>query len=450
MGKSRGAGFGFLFEMGCGKSLTAIAVMGALFQQGKIKRVLVAAPGSVVPVWQSELDKFADFGFTFAALLGTKPQRLRKLSDLDDDGSGLLVAGINYESTFRDGIFEALLTWKPDLVICDESQRIKNPKAQQTKAMVAIGKKASYRLALSGTPVQQDVRDVFSQWQFLDDSIFGENVYAFEGRYCRKGGFGGKQIIGTKNEDEMTERMHSIAYRVTKNEALDLPSETYEYRTVELSAQERKFYDEMRKNAVVELSEDKQVSATTVLTKLLRLQQITGGFLRADDDERVTQIGTSKLDALDDIIEDYVLSEGRKLVIFARFLSEIDAIEELLKRKNIQYRVITGAVKLEDRGEIVDDFQTNPKTMVFLAQTQTAGLGITLHAASVAVFYSLGYNYADYQQALARIHRKGQHHPCTYVHLIADRTVDSKIMEALDKKGDIAKKICDEWQSYFT
>lgn len=444
-----GKGFAFLMEMGCGKSLTAIAVMGALLQQGKIERVLVAAPGSVVSVWQSELEKFADFGFSFAALLGTKPQRLRKLRSLEEDGSGLLIAGINYESTFRDGIFEALLAFGADLVICDESQRIKNPKAQQTRAMVTIGKRAAYRLALTGTPVQQDAKDVFSQWQFLDDTIFGDNVYAFEGRYCRKGGFGGKQIVGTKNEDEMIERMHSIAYRVTKNEALDLPPETYEYRTVELSPQERRIYDEMRKCAVIELSEEKQVSAATVLTKLLRLQQIAGGFLKADDDAHVTQIGTSKLDALEDIIEDYVLSEGRKLVVFARFLAEVEAIEALLHRRSIQHRVITGAVPLAQRGKIVDDFQTDPDTMIFVAQTQTAGLGITLHAASVAVFYSLSYNYADYQQALARIHRKGQHHPCTYVHLIADRTVDSKIMSALEKKGDMAKSIVDNWQTYF-
>lgn len=456
--KDKGKGFGLLYEMGCGKSLTAIAIMGALFQKGMIHRVLIAAPGTVVPVWLDELRKFAAFEYQCSALLGDKKKRLRALAELTDSregiaGSGkdaLKIAAINYESTFRDGIYEALLDFAPDLVICDESQRIKNPKAQQSQALHDIADRAKYRLALSGTPIQQDAQDVYSQYRFLDKTVFGDNFYAFRARYCRLGGYGGKQVVGSKNEDELSARMYSIAHRVTKSEALDLPPETFMVRTVELSPKERKHYDEMRLQSVTELSNEQQVQATTVLTKLLRLQQIAGGFLRADDEERVTQIGSSKLDALADVIDDYVISEGRKLVIFSRFLPEIEAISKLLSEKNIRYGKITGAVGLEDRGRIVEAFQTDPEMLCFVAQTQTAGLGITLHAASAAVFYSVGYNLADYQQALARIHRKGQQHPCTYILLQAENTVDQKIMESLEKKNDIAKRICDNWQTYFT
>lgn len=448
---AQGKGFGLLYEMGCGKSLTAIAIMGALFQKGMIRRVLIAAPGSVVSVWAGELEKFAAFGYCFAPLLGTKRQRLKKLEEIGSSGGNALqIIGINYESTFRDGIFEELIGFSPDLVICDESQRIKNPKAQQSQAMQDIGKLGKYRLILTGTPMQQGVEDVFSQYKFLDPTVFGDNYYAYRARYCRLGGFGGKQIVGTKNEDELSKRMYSVAYRVTKAEALDLPPETFVTRTVVLSPKERKHYDEMRLSSFTELSVEKQVQATTVLTKLLRLQQIAGGFLRADDDETVTQIGTSKLDALEDIVDDYVLAEQKKLVIFARFLPEIDAICNMLSQKNVRFGRIIGEVPLEERGRVVDDFQNNPKTMVFVAQLQTAGLGITLHAASTAVFYSVGYNLADYQQALARIHRKGQRHPCTYILLQAERSVDQKIMAALEKKSDIAKRICDDWQQYFT
>lgn len=445
-----GKGFGLLFEMGCGKSLTAIAIMGALFEQGLIRRVLVACPGSIVAVWESELAKFAAFSYRFAALLGTKQQRIRTLYALGEDGSGALqVAAINYESTFRDGMFDALWKYGADLIICDESQRIKNPKAQQTLAMQKLAEKAKYRLALTGTPIQQDAQDVFAQYKFLDNSVFGDNFYAFRARYCKLGGFGGKQVVGIKNEDELSRKMYSVAYRVTKAECLDLPPETFVTREIELSPAERKHYDELRVASVTELSQEAKVEATTVLTKLLRLQQAAGGFLRADDSERVTQIGSSKLDALSDIVEDYVIGEGRKLVIFARFLPEVAAIGELLRSKGIRYGRITGDVPLQERGEIVEDFQTNSETMCFVAQLQTAGLGITLHAASTAVFYSVGYNLADYQQALARIHRKGQTQPCTYILLQAARTVDQKIMEALDKKSDIARRIVDDWQQYF-
>ena len=496
-----GKGFGLFFEMGCGKSLTALAIMGALWEKGLIRRVLVIAPGSVVSVWEDELEKFADFPYTFSALLGTKAQRLKKLAALEDggriatapfgeprndggsvggaDGSGapsghalrngrtrgcaptgdvggtdgigaeLLVAGINYESVWRDEIFEALLRFGPELVICDESQRIKNHKAQQTVAAVELAKRAKYRLALSGTPITQDVQDLFSQYDFLDSTVFGENFYSYRSRYCLMGGFGSKKVIGTKNEDELSNRMYSIAYRVTKTEALDLPPETFLYRKVELSPKERKLYDEMRRNAYIELSAEQEVSATTVLTKLLRLQQIAGGFIKADGEERVQQIGTSKMDALEDILEDYVLGEGRQLVIFARFIPEIDGICELLHKKGISYHRITGDVALEDRGQRVAEFQSGQR-QCFVAQIQTAGLGITLHAASAAVFYSVGYNLADYQQALARIHRKGQTQPCTYIILQGANTVDQKVMEALEKKSDVAKRICDDWQMFFS
>lgn len=471
-----GKGFGLFFEMGCGKSLTALAIMGALYEQGLIRRVLVIAPGSVVSVWEDELKKFADFPYTFSALLGTKAQRLKKLAALEDlgvpgdhalrdgrtrgcaptgsvggadVGTELLVAGINYESVWRDEIFEALLAFGPELVICDESQRIKNHKAQQTVAAVELAKRAKYRLALSGTPITQDVQDLFSQYDFLDSAVFGENFYSYRNRYCMMGGFGGKQVIGAKSEDELSNRMYSIAYRVTKAEALDLPPETFLYRKVELSPKERKLYDEMRRNAYIELSAEQEVSATTVLTKLLRLQQIAGGFIKADGEERVQQIGTSKMDALEDILEDYVLGEGRQLVIFARFIPEIDGICELLHKKGISYHRITGDVPLEERGQRVAEFQSGQK-QCFVAQIQTAGLGITLHSASAAVFYSVGYNLADYQQALARIHRKGQTQPCTYIILQGDNTVDQKVMDALEKKSDVAKRICDDWQMFFS
>lgn len=450
-----GKGFGLFFEMGCGKSLTALAIMGAAYEAGQVQRVLIAAPGSVVSVWEQELEKFAAFQYRFASLFGTKAQRLKKLDKLTEQAwdwidPPLLIAAINYESTFRDGMFESLLAWKPDMVICDESQRIKNHKAQQSIAMHMLADRAKYCLALSGTPITQDAQDLWSQYRFLDPTVFGDNFYAYRSRYCRLGGFGGKQVVGTQHEDELSQRMYSIAYRVTKAESLDLPPETYIYRSVELSPKERKHYDEMRRNAYTELSAESEVSATTALTKLLRLQQISGGFLKGDDDDRIIQIGTSKLDALQDILEDYVIGEGRKLVIFARFLPEIDGICKRLDKLGIGYRSITGDVPLEERGARKDAFQEDPDVRCFVAQIQTAGLGITLHAASAAVFYSVGYNLADYQQALARIHRKGQTQPCTYIILQGANTVDQKVMEALEKKSDVAKRICDDWQMFFS
>ena len=358
----------------------------------------------------------------------------------------LQVAVINYEAAWR--LLPELLDFNPDLIIADESQRIKSNSAKQSKAMHKLGDRARYKLILSGTPVQNNAVDLYSQYRFMDSSIFGTNFYSFRGRYCLMGGFQAHQIVGYQHEDELIRKAHSAAFRITKAEALDLPEQTFENRYVNLTPKERKVYDQLRRDGFTELENEETITATTVLTKLLRLQQFTGGFL-PDEAGRPQVVNTAKLDALADILQDYVVDGGGKLVIFARFTAEIEAIGKLMDKLKISYAAIHGGVPIAERGGIVKDFQENPKTMVFLAQLQCAGLGITLTAASVAVYYSLNFNYADYSQSLARIHRIGQRSNCHYINLLVEDSVDDKTLEALAEKDGIAKKLVDNWRDYF-
>lgn len=449
--KTPGGGFGELFEMGCGKTLTTIAVAGALYNLGKIDRVLVVAPTSVCSVWPHDLNQFATFPWEARVLLGDKKKRLKALNELENwPFKALRIAVINYESTHREGIFEALAAYKPDLIVCDESQRIKNPSAAQSKALHKLGDAAPFRMILSGTPVQNNAVDLYSQYRFLDPAVYGANFYAFKNRYCIMGGYGQHQIVGYRNMDELIEKEHSVAYRVTKEECLDLPQQTFINRYVQFTDAEQAIYEQLRKSSFLELETGENVTATTILTMYLRLMQLTGGFLTADESTRPKQVNTAKLDALADIVDDYVVDAGKKLVIFARFRAEIAAIENLLRLRKIQYGSIYGDVPMEERGKIVEDFQTNPDTKVFVAQIQTAGLGITLHAASTAVFYSYDYNYANYAQALARIHRIGQRLPVTYIHLVVDGSIDEKILAALENKEDMAKTVVDSWREVLT
>ena len=449
--KTPGGGFGELFEMGCGKTLTTIAVAGALYNLGKIDRVLVVAPTSVCSVWPHDLNQFATFPWEARVLLGDKKKRLKALNELENwPFKALRIAVINYESTHREGIFEALAAYKPDLIVCDESQRIKNPSAAQSKALHKLGDAAPFRMILSGTPVQNNAVDLYSQYRFLDPAVYGANFYAFKNRYCIMGGYGQHQIVGYRNMDELVEKEHSVAYRVTKEECLDLPQQTFINRYVQFTDAEQAIYEQLRKSSFLELETGENVTATTILTMYLRLMQLTGGFLTADESTRPKQVNTAKLDALADIVDDYVVDAGKKLVIFARFRAEIAAIENLLRLRKIQYGSIYGDVPMEERGKIVEDFQTNPDTKAFVAQIQTAGLGITLHAASTAVFYSYDYNYANYAQALARIHRIGQRLPVTYIHLVVDGSIDEKILAALENKEDMAKTVVDSWREVLT
>nr|WP_325300237.1 DEAD/DEAH box helicase [uncultured Dysosmobacter sp.] len=446
-------GFGFLFEMGCGKTLTAIATMGAAFNLGKIERALIIAPTSVVAVWPKEFLEYADFKYTCRTLLGEKQNRIRQLDDLMKfPFKALKVAVINYESIWREGIKEKLQEYDADMIVCDESQRIKTHDAEQSKAAHQLGDQARYKLILSGTPVQNNAIDIFSQYRFLDPSIFGTNFYQFRNRYAVMGGFNRKQIVGYKDLNELIKKEHSIAFRITKEEAIDLPEQTFETRRVSFTDKERSLYDRIRRDSYAELESGGQITATTVLTKLLRLQQLAGGFLVEDKSEKPQLVSKAKLNALADIIEDYVIGAGKKLVIFARFIPEVkEIIRQTQKQLPAGKKLVAiyGDIKKEDRGDIVKQFQEDQNTVVFIGQIDTAGTGITLTAADTCVYYSKNFNYATYSQSLSRIHRIGQRNVCTYIDLEVEKTIDEIISRSLSKKEDMAKTVVDNWRDFF-
>ena len=446
-------GFGLLFEMGCGKTLTAIAIAGAGYQMGKVERLLIVAPTSVVAVWPKELQEYAKFKYTCKTLLGEKKQRIKQIDDLlKFPFKALKVAVINYESTSRPEILEKLKEFDADMVIADESQRIKTYDAAQSKAMHELGDQARYKLILSGTPVQTAAIDIWSQYRFLDKTVFGDNFFKFRGRYAIMGGYGNKKIVGYKDLEGLIKKEHSIAFRVTKDEALDLPEQTFETRKIQFNQKEKNLYERIKKDSYAELDGGGHITATTVLTRLLRLQQLAGGFLVQDDAQKPQLVSRAKLDALGDIIEDYVIGSGKKLVIFARFIAEVKAIMELADKvlpKELKQVAIYGDIKKEDRGDIVKQFQEDPKTVLFIGQIDTAGTGITLTAADTCVYYSKNFNYATYSQSLSRIHRIGQRNCCTYIDLEIEGTIDELISKALSRKEDMAKTVVDNWRDFF-
>jgi len=432
-----------LMEMGTGKTLVSVALMGRRFLRGEVRRVLVVAPASVVPAWalpeHGELAVHADFPYEARALTGALADRAKELRAWQANAERLQIALTNYEAVAR--LVDALLAWHPDMIVADESQRIKTPGAQVSKAMRTLGKAAKYRLILTGTPVTQGPLDFWSQYAFLEPSIFGQSFYAFRARYARLGGFGGKQVVGYANLPELVKKAHSIAFRVTKAEALDLPEQVDAERYCELEPSARRVYDDLCRKAVAELESGGKITAQNVLAKLLRLQQITGGFF---DGQEISQ---SKFDVLTEIVGD-ILEAGKKVVVFARFLAEITALREWLDAHNVGHAAILGEVEQERRGEEVQRFQADKGCRVLVAQLQTGGLGLTLTAADTAIFYSLNFSFADYDQCKARIHRIGQRNNCTYIHLLARNTVDERIMAVLRRKQSVAELVVDHWREF--
>lgn len=399
--------------------------------------MLIVAPLSILGVWETEFAQFAAFDYALAVLTGDSAKKADTLRHMN--GTALQVAVVNYESAWR--MEQELSVWGPDLIVCDEGHKIKTHNISASKAMHRLGAKAGYRLLLTGTLITNKAIDVFSPYKFLNPAIFGTSFYAFRSRYFDMVGYGNHTPVLKKSmEAELSARLHSIAYRAAKADCLDLPETTDIIRQVELEPAARKIYRSLVKENFAELASG-EVTAPNVLTRLLRLSQLTGGFLGNDENAAVQQISSAKLSAMEDILESAV-AEGQKLVIIARFLPEIRAICKELDGRGLRYACITGEV--QDRAAQVAQFQNDPDVPVFVGQIATAGLGLTLTAASTMVFYSLDYSMSNYEQAKARIHRVGQRNPCTYIHLIAKGTVDEKVLTELRNKADLAKALVDD------
>ncbi len=427
-----------LMEQGTGKTLVAIAAAGHRYLQGQVKRLLVVAPLSVLSEWRRQFREHTAFPHRIEVLTGSMALRSRTLKDWEDT-SGLQVVVINYDGAWR--MLEDLVEWKPDMVIADESQQIKNGQAQRSKALHILGKRTRYRMILTGTPVAQSPLDFFSQYKFLDPSIFGNSYVRFRDRYAIMGGYGGYQVVGYQNLEELAAKAHSIAYRVTKAEALDLPPIVNQTVYARLKATSQRAYDTMAQESLLKVGNG-TVTAPIILTQMLRLQQITGGFIPTPGGE-VAPIGTEKLEALEETL-DGLMDAGKKVVIFARFIPEIKAISERLTSSGINHVTLVGGVTSAGREEAIRQFQENPTVRVFLAQIATGGLGITLTAADTAIFYSVDYSLINYEQAKARIHRIGQTQKVTYINIVAEGTIDEEVLEALQGKLDLAHMVVDE------
>lgn len=236
------------------------------------------------------------------------------------NGAALQVVVVNYESAWR--LEKDLSAWRPDLIIADEGHKIKTHNTAASKALHRLGRAAEYRLLLTGTVITNKAVDVFSQFKFANPAIFGQSFYSFRSRYFDMVCYGNHTPVLKKSmEAELTEKLHSISYRATKAECLDLPETTDVIRQMELEPAALRIYRGLVKESYAELSGG-EVTAPNILTRLLRLSQLTGGFIGNDETAAVEQVSAAKLSALEDIL-DGAAEEGKKLVIIARFIPEV-------------------------------------------------------------------------------------------------------------------------------
>tara|TARA_Y100001963_G_scaffold88111_1_gene121757 strand:- start:121 stop:1551 length:1431 start_codon:yes stop_codon:yes gene_type:complete len=445
--------FAYFMEMGTGKSKVLIDNISMLYDRGKINGALIIAPKGVYKNWyDTEIPTHLPDHVENKVILWqaniTKEQS-RKLGTLFKSSEDLNILIMNVESfsTSKGVDFAAkFLSCHNALVAVDESTTIKNPSAKRTKNILRLSKLCKYRRILTGSPVTKSPLDLYTQCFFLDPFLLDHNsYYSFRTRYAlmRNANFGGRSVqivIGYHNLGELSEKLKPFSYRVLKDDCLDLPKKTFMKRIIQLTPEQKKVYEQMKKTALAELN-GKVVTTMNVITQLMRMQQITCGHFKSDDGT-TQKIKNNRIDELLNVIEEI---EG-KAIIWAHWRQDIDTI---VKEINTKYpgSVVTyyGDTSMEDRQKAIKQIQ-NPESKVrFLVGTpQTAGYGLTLTGASTMIYYSNGYDLEKRQQSEARIDRIGQKKPMTYIDIIAEGTVDEKIVKSLRKKVNIATEIMGE------
>ncbi len=446
--------FAYFMEMGTGKSKVLIDNISMLYDNGKINGVLIIAPKGVVKNWHEGeipthlVDHIEHKNILWQSLISVTQQR--KLDSLFETGEDLHILTMNVESlSTKKGVAfaEKFLNSHRALMAIDESTTIKNPEAKRTKNIVTLGKLATYRRILTGSPVTKSPLDLYKQCEFLEDELLGFNsYYAFRTRYAvmRTANFSGRSVqivVGYRNLDELADKLKEFSYRVLKDECLDLPKKTFMKREVLLTPEQTKAYLQMQKLAHAQMN-GKMMSTATVLTQLMRLQQITCGHFTADDGT-IQEMPNNRVGELLNLLDEI---EG-KVVIWAQFQRDVHNIIKVISKEYGEDSFVDyyGLTPQDERQSNIKKFQ-DPDSPVrfFIGTTQTGGYGITLTAASTMIYYSNGYDLEKRQQSEARIDRIGQEKPMTYIDIICENTVDTRIVKALRKKVDIATQIMGE------
>jgi len=445
--------YAYFMEMGTGKTKVLIDNMSMLYDKGKIDGALIIAPKGVVKTWyEQEIPAHLPRHIENVSVLWqaniTKRQQ-EKLDSLFELESSLHILIMNVEAFSTDkGVKFAskFLNSHKVLMAIDESTTIKTPTAKRTKNIIGLGKYAKYRRIMTGSPVTKNPLDLYTQCEFLDPYLLDfTSYYAFRNRYAEMKtmhlrGRSIQVVDEFKNLGELSESLKGFSYRVLKEDCLDLPPKNFTKRHIVLTGEQRKIYDQMKKAAMAVLN-GKVTTTMTVLTQLMRLHQITCGHFTADDGS-IQLIPNNRITELMNVLEE---TEG-KVIIWANYQRDVNQIIKAITEKYGPGSVVDyyGLTPQEERQENIRKFQNGDECRFIVGTTQTGGYGITLTKANTVVYYSNGYDLEKRLQSEDRAHRIGQKKTVTYVDLIAEDTVDEKIVKALRDKINIASEVLGE------
>ena len=449
--------YALFMEMGTGKSKVAIDTMGALFTEGEIDAALIISPKGVYDNWvQGEIPTHLsdDIKTNIVRWQPSSAQwfqkQMKTLVYEKFDGLKIFVMNTEALSTPRGAnASQTFLEHNPkNIVIVDESTSIKNRSANRTKNIMELKGLSKYRRILTGSPVTRSPMDLFSQCMFLSVSALNfKSFFAFQNRYAvvQKRVMGPRsfnEVVGYRRLDELNGKLDDFSNRVLKQDCLDLPDKMYTRRLVPLSEEQKKSYTQMKRLALTKLDNGELATTQSVLTQIMRLQQICCGHIQDDEGNLVTFPNGRQKELLD-ICEEV---QG-KAIIWGTYTYDIQQIAQSLRDRFGPDAVATyyGATPQEERQELVQRFQDKESSLrFFVGQPRTGGYGITLTAATTVIYYSNSYDLEIRLQSEDRAHRIGQTNKVTYVDLVSPETIDEKILQALQEKINLAQTVLGE------
>lgn len=441
--------FALLFEQGCGKTSTMVNILREKFaREKKTLRTLILCPPIVVENWRREIlaHSYIDEKLIYT-LTGSSFIRLCTMDNARHQDCILIT---NYEALLMKRLVEVVGGWRPDVMILDESHKIKSPSTQRTKQVLKLSQNVKYRFILTGTPILNSAFDIFSQFLFLD----GGETFSTNHRRFRDDWFfdrNAKRITTNSYFPDwqikpgamklINKKIYKKAMRVTKDECLQLPPLVRQSVFVDLGDKQKKIYQNMENDFITELSNGAVATGELAITKTAKLKQIANGFIGDDDNTIHTFDPNPKAKALEELLE--TICVDHKVIVWCIFKQNYEDIRRVCKKLDLPYVEVHGGVSTKKKQENVDTFTHNPAVRVLIGHPGSAGIGVNLVAASYAIFYSQDFNLENDQQARARNHRGGSeiHEKITHIDIVATGTIDELILAALDLKLKTASEI---------
>ncbi len=454
--------FAFLMEPGCGKSGTMITRL----RHHKVNKVIIFAPPIVVPNWLDEWQKhsFLDKN-RVVALLGPGGKRLKTF---EERKGAAQVFVTNYESLSMAPLFAAFKSWDPEVLVWDESHKLKSTKAKRSKLADQLANPQLYKerrakphgFILTGTAILNSPMDIFQQFKIMDGGeTFGTNEWMFRARYFINRNAGNPRVKfpdwqpktlakdGIDSIGEINRLILAKAFKATKEECLDLPAEHNIPVKVPLGKEQARVYQEMKKDLVA-YYRSKACVASLAITKLGRLMEICSGFvtvegLPGEPRKRLRLDDVPKLEALEELLETITEDPKAKVIVWAVYRGNYPMIREVFDRLKLKYVEVHGDVK--DKDAAVKAFNQDPSVVGFIGHPGSGGIGINLTCAGFDITYSRSHGLADYLQAKARNHRGGSkeagHDKIVHYELICENTVDSICLQKLQNKEDMSDRV---------